>query len=99
MFFSHVCPDAGHPRGKISVTDPDAIHLKDLDKGDVRVLEGVVNLLVGAEVHPVPVFLGSFFTGDMSATNATLRNAEITQETISGGGWHARQEPGDWRGE
>ena len=96
---NRVCPNAGHPRGKISVTDPDAIHLKDLDKGDVRVLEGVVNLLVGAEVHPVPVFLGSFFTGDMSATNATLRNAEITQEIISGGGWHARQEPGDWRGE
>ena len=79
--------------------NPDSKHLKDFHNGDLRVLECVVNLHFGAEVPPVSVLAGSFLTGDVSTSNTCLHKAEITQEIISEGGWQARQEPGDWRGE
>ena len=83
---NRVCPDIGHPVGERSVTNPDSKHLKDPHNGDLRVLKCVVDLHFGAEVHPVPVLLGCFLTGNMSTSNACLRKAEITQETISEGG-------------
>ena len=96
---NRVCPDPWHPVGESSVINPDSKPLKDFHNGDFRVLKCVVDLHFGAEVHPVSLLAGSFVTGDVSTLNTCLRKAEITQETISEGGWQAHQEPGDWRGE
>ena len=83
-----------NPVRESSVTNPDAKHLKDFHSGDFWVLECVVDLHFGAEGHPVSVLAGSFVTGDVFASNACLRKAEITKEVISEGGLKVCQEPG-----
>ena len=77
-----VCPDPWHPVLESSVTNPDSKHLKDFHSGDFCVLKCVVDLHFGAEGHLVLVLPGSFVTGHVSASNACLRKAEITKETI-----------------
>ena len=64
----------------------DSKHLKDFHSGDFWVLECVVDLHFGAEGHPVLVLPGSFVTGNVSASKACLRKAEITKGNISDGG-------------
>ena len=83
---NRVCTDPWHPVGESSVTKPEFKHLEDFHNGDFQVLECVVDLNFGAEVHPVSVLAGSFLTGDVSTSNACLRKAEITQEIILEGG-------------
>ena len=62
--------------------NPDSKHLKYFHSGDFCVLKSVVDLHFGAEGHLVLVLPGSFVTGDVSVSNACLRKAEITKETI-----------------
>jgi hypothetical protein len=77
------------------VTDPVAVHLKDFDGGEVRVTEGVVHLETGAEGSPLAVQLSRPTGSNRATSNGCLRSAEVTHETISCGGWHWAQEPGD----
>ena len=81
------------------MTDPVAVHLKDFDGGKVRVAEGVVHLETGAEGSPLAIELPCPAGSNCATSNGCLRSAEVTHETISGGGWHWAQEPGDCIGE
>ena len=59
---NRVCLDPGHPVGESLVTNTDSKHLKDFHNWNFRVLECVVDLHFGAEVHPVSVLAGRFLT-------------------------------------
>ena len=81
------------------MTDPVTKHLKDLDNGVLRVFNHEVHLHLGAEGHPVNIIIGSLFTGYMPTSNGCLHSAEITEETISEGGWQVCHVPGDCWGD
>ena len=63
-----------------------AINLKDLYRGNIQVLEKVVELQVGAEVGPLGVEGDGTAVGDVAATRGCLRSADITEERTSVGG-------------
>ena len=48
--------------------DPVSVHLKDLDSGEIRVLEQVVHLEVGAEGGPLAIQGNSVAVGDVTAS-------------------------------
>ena len=77
------------------MTNPVAVHLKDLDRGDVWVFNQVVELQVGAEGGLLGVEGGGTAVGDVATAHGCLCSAEITEESISVGGWYMAQEPGD----
>ena len=59
-----------------------AIHLKDIDRIEVQVLNQVVEMQVGAEGGPLGVEGDGPAFGDVAAAHGCLRSAEITEETI-----------------
>ena len=92
---NRLCFDAARALREATVSNPDSIHLKDLDHWEGRVIHEVVDSDVGAEGAPDVVLLDGPLVGDMATSDGFLRNIEITEETMSEGGWHAFQEPGD----
>ena len=81
------------------MTEPVSKHLKDLNKGVLRVFKHVFHLNFGAEGHQVIIFIGSIFTGDTTTLNGCLRSADTTEETILEGRWQACHIPGNCWGE
>ena len=77
------------------MTNPVAVHLKDLDRGGIRVFYQVVKLKVGAECGPLGVEGDGLDAGDVAAAHCCLRSTDITEERTSVGGWYMVQEPGD----
>ena len=77
------------------MTNPVAVHLKDVDIGQVRVFKHVVELQVGAEGGPLGVEGNGLAVGYVASTHGCLRSTEITNENTSVGGCHMVQEPGD----
>ena len=60
------------------MTNPVAVHLKDLDRGGIRVFYQVVKLKVGEECGPLGVEGDGTYVGDVAATHVCLSNVEIT---------------------
>ena len=87
--------DAARALRVISVTRPDAVHLKDLDHWDGRVIQEVVEAQVGGIRLPEAVLCDGPLVGHIATADGLLRNTEITEETSSEGGWHAFQELGN----
>ena len=92
---NQVCTKLVGSVGLVTVTNPVAVHLKDLDRGDVWVFNQVVELQVGAEGGLLGVEGGGTAVGDVATAHGCLCSAEITEERISVGGWYMAQEPGD----
>ena len=63
------------------------------------VCEGVVHLEAGAEGSSLAVEGLGPVRSNCATSNGCLRSADITHETISSGGLHCAQEPGDCIGE
>ena len=70
----------------MTVTNMVAVHLKDLDRGEVRVFKHVVELHVGAEGGPLGVEGDGLAVGYVADVHGRLRSAEITEERTSVGG-------------
>ena len=79
--------------GVMTVTNPNVIHLKDLDRGRIWVLKQVVDLNVIAEVGPLVVEGDGIDVEEGAATHVCLRNAEITEEKTSVGRRNMVHEP------
>ena len=73
--------------------NPVAVHLKDIDRGEVRVLKKVVELQVGAEGGPLGVEGDDLDIGDVAVMHGCLCSADITEERTYLGGWHVVEEP------
>ena len=71
------------------------MYLKELDDREVRGLQTVVDLQVGALGDPLSVEFGCAGGGDVTAANGCFRSAEITDEITSKGGWHICHESSD----
>ena len=81
--------------GVASVTNPVSMHLKELNAREVRGLQTVVDLQIGAVGDPLSVEFGCVGGGDVTAANGCFRSAEITDEITSKGGWHIYHEISD----
>ena len=79
----------------MSVFDPVTEHLKDLDHWVGRAIEPMADAVVGAERLPVGILSLCPFVRNVPPPDGSLRSAEITEETISVGGWQTVQEPAD----
>ena len=64
--------------GVVTVTNPVAVHLKDIKRGGLRVFKQVVELQGGAGRGPLGVKGDGPVLGDVSATHKCLCSAEIT---------------------
>ena len=92
---NRLCFDTSRALREATVSNPDSIHLKDLDHWKGRVIHEVVDTDVGAEGAPDLILLGGPLVGDIATTDGFLRNTKIMEETMSEGGWYVFQEPGD----
>ena len=77
------------------MTNMVVVHLKDIDRGEVRFLKKVVGMQVGTEGGPLGVEGDGLDVRYVAAAHGCLRSAEIIEERTSVGGWHMFQEPGD----
>ena len=76
--------------------DPVAIHLKDIDQREVKVIEEVVNAKILAEGTAIVVLCNCSLIGDIDILDRFLRNMDITEEIASVGGQKAVQDPANW---
>ena len=81
--------------GVVTVSDPVSIHLKKLNIWELRGLQLVVHMELGAEGRPLGVEFVGAGVGDVTSADGSLRSAEITDEITPEGGWHGVQEHGD----
>ena len=63
------------------------IHLKDINRGEVRVFKQVVDLQVGAEGSPLVVEGDGPDVGDVAVAHGYLRSVEITPGGVVPGHW------------
>ena len=71
-------------------------HLKDIYHWVVRVSEEMADAEVRAEGLPVCILGNGALFLHVTVADDSLRNAQITEETIAVGGWKTIQEPADW---
>ena len=65
--------------GVVAVTNPVDVHLKDINRGETRVLKQVVELQVGAEGGSLVVEGDVPDAGDVYAAHGCLRSTDITR--------------------
>ena len=76
-----------------------SIYLKDLNHWKGRTNYEMIDLQLNAEALALVIQGNGALIRDVATAHVCLRKAEITYKTISVGGRHSFQEPGDCRGE
>ena len=76
--------------------DPVAVHLKDIDQQEVKVIKEVVDAKIGVEGTEIFVLGDCLIIEDIAVLDSLLSNMYSTEEIASVGGKKAVQDPANW---
>ena len=79
----------------MSVTEPIAVHLKDLCHWEGSIIEPMIDLQHGAEFYKLVVEEISAGVSHIASPDILLRSTEIAYEVIPEGGRHCVHKPTD----